>query len=176
MATLLSAAEHTVLYVTGEESLTQLKMRAERLETPSPDMLVLSETNLDAIFKQCQLSRPKVLVIDSIQTIYKPDLPGSPGSMSQLRECTLALMVHAKSHRNGHLHRRPRDQGGRAGGPAHARAYGGHRGLFRGRAPQRLPHPARRQEPFRRHQRNRRFRNGGPGADAGGESVPGLRA
>jgi len=97
MATILSAAEVSVLYVTGEESLTQLKMRAERLETPSPEMLVLSETNLDAIFKQCQLSRPRVLVIDSIQTIYKPDLPGSPGSMTQLRECTLALMVHAKS-------------------------------------------------------------------------------
>jgi DNA repair protein RadA/Sms len=96
-ATILSAAEVPVLYVTGEESLTQLKMRAERLETPSPDMFVLSETNLDAIFKQCQQTRPRVLVIDSIQTIYKPDLPGSPGSMSQLRECTLALMVHAKS-------------------------------------------------------------------------------
>ena len=97
MATILSVAEVPILYVTGEESLIQLKMRAERLETPSPDMLVLSETNLDAIFKQCQQSRPKVLIIDSIQTIYKPDLPGSPGSPTQLRECTLALMVHAKS-------------------------------------------------------------------------------
>ncbi len=97
MATILSAAEVPVLYVTGEESLTQLKMRAERLNTPSPDMLVLSETSLDAIFKQCQVSKPDVLVIDSIQTIYKTDLPGSPGSMTQLRECTLALMVHAKS-------------------------------------------------------------------------------
>jgi len=97
MATILSAADVSVLYVTGEESLTQLKMRAERLETPSPEMLVLSETSLDAIFKQCQLIKPKILVIDSIQTIYKTDLPGSPGSMTQLRECTLALMVHAKS-------------------------------------------------------------------------------
>ena len=97
MATLLSAAEVPVLYVTGEESLTQLKMRAERLETPSPDMLVLSETGLEAIFRQCHQADPKVLIIDSIQTIFKPDLPGSPGSMSQLRECTLALMVHAKS-------------------------------------------------------------------------------
>ncbi len=97
MATLLSTGDISVLYVTGEESLTQLKMRAERLETPSPDMLVLSETSLDAIFKQCQETKPGVLVIDSIQTIYKTDLPGSPGSMTQLRECTLALMVHAKS-------------------------------------------------------------------------------
>jgi DNA repair protein RadA/Sms len=72
-------------------------MRAERLETPSPEMYVLSETNLDAIFKQCEKTRPGVLVIDSIQTIYKPDLPGSPGSMTQLKECTLALMVFAKS-------------------------------------------------------------------------------
>jgi DNA repair protein RadA/Sms len=97
MATILSAAEVPVLYVTGEESLTQLKMRAERLETPSPDMFVLPETDLEAIFRQCQETRPKVLVIDSIQTIYKPSLPGSPGSTTQLRECTLSLMVHAKS-------------------------------------------------------------------------------
>jgi DNA repair protein RadA/Sms len=97
VATVLSVADVPVLYVTGEESLTQLKMRAERLETPSPEMFVLSETNLDAIFKQCEKTRPGVLVIDSIQTIYKPDLPGSPGSMTQLKECTLALMVHAKS-------------------------------------------------------------------------------
>jgi DNA repair protein RadA/Sms len=97
MATTLSAGDVRVLYVTGEESLTQLKMRAERLETPSPEMSVLSETNLDAIFRQCQANKPAILVIDSIQTIYKPDLPGSPGSMTQLRECTLALMVHAKS-------------------------------------------------------------------------------
>jgi DNA repair protein RadA/Sms len=97
MATMLSTAEVPVLYVTGEESLTQLKMRAERLETPSPDMFVLPETDLDAIFRQCLETRPKVLVIDSIQTIYKPSLPGSPGSTTQLRECTLALMVHAKT-------------------------------------------------------------------------------
>ncbi|HLP42736.1 MAG TPA: DNA repair protein RadA, partial [Fibrobacteria bacterium] len=97
MATLLSTAEVPVLYVTGEESLTQLKMRAERLETPSPDMYVLPETDLEAIFRQCQENRPKILVIDSIQTIYKPSLPGSPGSTTQLRECTMSLMVHAKS-------------------------------------------------------------------------------
>lgn len=97
MAAILSAAEVPILYVTGEESLTQLKMRAERLETPSPDMFVLPETDLEAIFRQCQDTRPKVLVIDSIQTIYKPSLPGSPGSTTQLRECTMSLMVHAKS-------------------------------------------------------------------------------
>ncbi len=97
MATVLSAADVPVLYVTGEESLTQLKMRAERLETPSPDLFVLPETDLEAIFRQCQETRPKVLVIDSIQTIYKPSLPGSPGSTTQLRECTLSLMVQAKS-------------------------------------------------------------------------------
>jgi DNA repair protein RadA/Sms len=97
VAATLSAAEVPVLYVTGEESLTQLKMRAERLETPSPEMSVMPETDLEAIFKECQRMKPAVLVIDSIQTIYKPALPGSPGSTSQLRECTLALMIHAKS-------------------------------------------------------------------------------
>jgi DNA repair protein RadA/Sms len=97
MAAILSAAEVPVLYVTGEESLTQLKMRAERLETPSPEMQVMPETDLEAIFRECVRVKPSVLVIDSIQTIYKPDLPGSPGSTTQLRECTLALMIHAKS-------------------------------------------------------------------------------
>ncbi len=97
MMVVLSTADVPTLYVTGEESLGQLKMRSERLATPSPSLLVLAETDLEVVFKQVEKLHPKVLIIDSIQTVYKPDLPASPGSVSQLRECTLALMVHAKS-------------------------------------------------------------------------------
>lgn len=97
MMVVLAAADISTLYVSGEESLTQIKLRAERLETPSPSLLVLAETNLDQILAQAAILKPQVLVIDSIQTVYKPELQGSPGSPTQLRECTMALMVHAKS-------------------------------------------------------------------------------
>ncbi len=97
MGTILSTADVSVLYVTGEESLTQLKMRAERLNMPAPDMQVYAETNLESILAQANKLKPRVLIIDSIQTVYKPDLTGSPGSVSQLKDCTLSLMVYAKS-------------------------------------------------------------------------------
>ena len=97
MAALLSAGGVPVLYVSGEESLGQLKLRAARLETPGSDLLVCAETDLNAIFQRAGETRPRVLIIDSIQTVHKPDVSSSPGSVTQLREATLALMVHAKS-------------------------------------------------------------------------------
>jgi len=96
-AALLSAGGVKTLYISGEESLGQLKMRAARLETPGSDLLVAAETDLNEIFKRCGETSPQVLIIDSIQTVHKPDVSSSPGSVTQLREATLALMVHAKS-------------------------------------------------------------------------------
>lgn len=93
----LAAAGISVLYVTGEESPVQVKLRSERLQVSGSEMLLLSETNLSRILQQAQSLRPKVMVIDSIQTVYKEDLPGTPGSVNQLRECTLELMVFAKT-------------------------------------------------------------------------------
>ncbi len=97
VAATLTAGAVKTLYVTGEESLQQLRLRASRLKTPGSDLLVASETNLDAIFKLVDEAKPEVLVLDSIQTVYKPDINASPGSPGQLREATMALMVMAKS-------------------------------------------------------------------------------
>jgi DNA repair protein RadA/Sms len=97
VASTLTAGGVSTLYVTGEESLQQLRLRASRLQSPGSDLMVASETNLESIFKLVDASRPEVLVLDSIQTVYKPDIASSPGSPGQLREATLALMVMAKS-------------------------------------------------------------------------------
>jgi DNA repair protein RadA/Sms len=86
-----------VLYVSGEESETQIKMRAERIGVQNPSCFILSETNIQNIFKQAEEIQPKLLVIDSIQTLYSSDIESSPGSISQVRECTAQLLRYAKT-------------------------------------------------------------------------------
>src|SRR5207244_7356425 len=76
----------TCLYVSGEESQRQIKMRAERLDIAAPNLLILSETSLERILDQVKRTKPAVLVIDSIQTILTPSLPSSPGSTAQQRQ------------------------------------------------------------------------------------------
>ncbi len=93
----MAAAGVKALYVSGEESAVQVKLRSERLGVSGSDLLLLCETNLDRILEKAKAIQPEILVIDSIQTIYNADLPGTPGSVSQLRECTLSLMVFAKN-------------------------------------------------------------------------------
>ncbi len=91
-------AEHgRVLYVSGEESARQTKMRASRLEADSPRLLVLAETDLARIAAQIEETQPALVVIDSIQTMYRPDLPSAPGSVGQIRECTADLLRLAKA-------------------------------------------------------------------------------
>jgi DNA repair protein RadA/Sms len=92
----LHAAGENVLYVSGEESAEQILMRSERLQAQGSSMLVLCETNLEKILAQSKKIKPSVLVVDSIQTVFREDLPGTPGSVTQLRECTLEFMIHAK--------------------------------------------------------------------------------
>lgn len=87
---------HKVLYVSGEESMQQIKMRAERLGQLNQDCLVLTETNLEKILHQVAENEPALIVIDSIQTIYTQTIDASPGSVSQIRECTADLMRLAK--------------------------------------------------------------------------------
>jgi len=87
----------SILYVTGEESERQLKMRAERLHVGSDRLFVLSETNISDILDAVGSSSPDVLIIDSIQTLYSDELNSAPGSIGQVKECTLALMQLAKS-------------------------------------------------------------------------------
>jgi len=86
-----------VLYVTSEESARQTKLRASRLGVESPDLLVLAETNVERIINQIHKTQPAVVVIDSIQMIYKPDVPAAPGSVTQLRDCCMDLVYLAKA-------------------------------------------------------------------------------
>ncbi|MGN6712136.1 DNA repair protein RadA [Anaerocolumna jejuensis] len=87
---------HRVLYISGEESLQQIKMRADRLGVFRGDLLLLSETNLDNIEEIIRKDKPEIVVIDSIQTMYKEDIGAAPGSVSQVRETTGVLMHLAK--------------------------------------------------------------------------------
>jgi len=85
-----------VLYVSGEESLKQTKLRADRLGITSDQILLVSENNLDYIVKYVEEFKPDVLIIDSIQTVYNPNVQSSPGSVSQVREATATLMKISK--------------------------------------------------------------------------------
>jgi DNA repair protein RadA/Sms len=85
-----------VLYVSGEESEQQIKMRAERVGTLNQQCFILTETNIQNIFKQAEETSPELLVIDSIQTLYSSQIESSPGSISQVRECTAQLLRYAK--------------------------------------------------------------------------------
>lgn len=85
-----------VLYVSGEESQSQIKMRAERLNSNNADCLILTETKTQNIFKSIEEVQPDVVVIDSIQTLYTDYIDASPGSISQIRETTAELIKFAK--------------------------------------------------------------------------------
>jgi DNA repair protein RadA/Sms len=85
-----------VLYVSGEESQSQIKMRADRLEANNSNCLILTETNTQQIFKNIEETEPEVLVIDSIQTLHTNNIEASPGSISQIRETAAELIKFAK--------------------------------------------------------------------------------
>ena len=87
-----------VLYVTGEESSRQIRMRAERLNAIADELFICAENNLERINQHVEKVKPELLIVDSIQTIYKSDIESAPGSVSQVRECAAALMRLAKSH------------------------------------------------------------------------------
>ena len=93
----LAAKDHKVLYISGEESLRQIKMRADRLGGFSKDMHLLAETSLDSIEETITEMKPDAVVIDSIQTMFREDISSSPGSVSQVRETTGALLRIGKS-------------------------------------------------------------------------------
>ena len=97
IANSLASFSGPILYTSGEESCHQVKLRGDRLNINSPALYILSEVNLENIFAQIEELSPKVLIVDSIQTIYRPEFGGSPGGVGQVRECTTALMYLAKS-------------------------------------------------------------------------------
>jgi DNA repair protein RadA/Sms len=86
-----------ILYVTSEESARQTALRANRLGVKSKNLLVLAETNIERIVHQISRHKPAVAVIDSIQMIYKPQIPAAPGSVTQLRDCCMDLVYLAKT-------------------------------------------------------------------------------
>ncbi len=85
-----------IIYVTGEESEEQIKLRAERLGKSNPNLYLLKETNTQAIFKQIVEEDASILIVDSIQTLFTDKIDSGPGSVSQIRECTVELMRYAK--------------------------------------------------------------------------------
>jgi DNA repair protein RadA/Sms len=87
----------TVLYISGEESLSQVKSRAERLKINKDNIFLASETNLENIVNAVNMIEPKILIIDSIQTTYHPELSSAPGSVGQVRETAAELLRLAKS-------------------------------------------------------------------------------
>jgi DNA repair protein RadA/Sms len=94
--TLASMQTTKSLYVTGEESLQQVTLRAKRLELPLDHLRLLTETNVEQILAQAQREKPQLMVIDSIQTIYTEEVQSAPGSVSQIREATAQLVRYAK--------------------------------------------------------------------------------
>lgn len=85
-----------VLYVSGEESEQQIRMRAERIGMNNPNCYILTETATQNIFKQIESLEPQLLIVDSIQTLHSAHIESSPGSVSQIRECTAELLRYAK--------------------------------------------------------------------------------
>lgn len=96
LQTILKLKGLRTLYVSGEESARQLKLRAERIGIENDACLIVCETNLDEIYKHVKQVSPQLLIIDSIQTIYSDALESSPGSISQVRECAASLLKFAK--------------------------------------------------------------------------------
>ena len=92
----LSAAHHKVLYISGEESLQQIRMRAGRIGEFTDDLLLLCETNLEDIRTTIERCKPEMVVIDSIQTMFSGEVTSAPGSVSQVREATSVLLQIAK--------------------------------------------------------------------------------
>ncbi|MCK9159632.1 MAG: DNA repair protein RadA [Bacteroidaceae bacterium] len=96
MQTVLQMTEKRVLYISGEESARQLKLRADRLSKNSSDCLILCETSLEQIFVHIKNTHPDLVIIDSIQTIYTENVDSTPGSISQIRECAASILRFAK--------------------------------------------------------------------------------
>ncbi len=96
VAARLEAEGHRTLYVSGEESALQVKLRADRIEGAAGEVSLLAETELETVLLRAAETAPAVLLVDSIQTVYTPDLEGAPGNVGQVRECAARLQRYAK--------------------------------------------------------------------------------
>jgi len=93
----LSATDKTVLYISGEESEKQIKLRGERLGIKAPKLLLLPETNLENIQREIERVKPEAIIVDSIQTTFSSEIESAPGSISQIREVAAQFLMLAKS-------------------------------------------------------------------------------
>ena len=96
LQTILRIPEKRILYISGEESARQLKLRADRLSSTSCDCLIVCETSLEQIYVHIRNTHPDLVIIDSIQTISTETLESSPGSIAQVRECSASILRFAK--------------------------------------------------------------------------------
>ena len=94
----LAQAGKTVLYISGEESARQIKLRAKRVGAGHEGLLVLAENAMDEIEDKLEKTAPDLVIVDSIQTMYRPEMASAPGSVSQVRECASLFMRYAKTN------------------------------------------------------------------------------
>jgi DNA repair protein RadA/Sms len=97
VSSLVARSHGRVVYVSGEETQRQIKLRADRLGIKGDNLFLLAETNLDVILEQIEDLSPGMVIIDSIQAVYLPEVETAPGSITQVRECTMRLMNWAKA-------------------------------------------------------------------------------
>ena len=123
------SASRKILYISGEESQTQIKLRANRMGSFTDHMLLLCETNLDTIRTAIERQNPELVIIDSIQTMYNEEVSSAPGSVSQVRESTCADAA-GKGDGDSDLYCWTCDKGGDCGRSESAGTYGGYGTLF----------------------------------------------
>jgi DNA repair protein RadA/Sms len=92
----MAAAGARCLLVCAEESVEQVRLRADRLAVPPPNLLIIAETSLPIVLAMAETLAPDVIAVDSIQTVHDPDAPGAVGSVTQVRDCAQRLVRHAK--------------------------------------------------------------------------------
>lgn len=97
VSSILAEMGHRLLYISGEESIRQTKLRAERIGAKSDELYIYAETDLEHIHQTIEEVKPKFVIVDSIQTIHHPEVKSAPGSITQVRECTAELMRIAKT-------------------------------------------------------------------------------
>jgi len=97
LQSVLNLENRRVLYISGEESESQIKLRADRIGIKNTDCFIYTETNIQKILATIEELSPDLIIIDSIQTVASQDLSSSPGTISQIRECTRLLQEYAKS-------------------------------------------------------------------------------
>ena len=131
-AAALVAGSGSVLYVTGEESAAQVRLRADRIGAVSENLFLAAETDLAAVLGHVETVRPDLLIIDSVQTIAARGVDGAPGGVTQVREVAARADGGREGAFAGHDPGRPCDQGRLHRGPAHPGAHGGRGAALRG--------------------------------------------